>query len=425
MSIAANDTILKVSHLSKVYRFSDKQYGDSIRDIFRKKTDRHDELKTVTALNDISFELKSGESLGIIGQNGAGKSTLLKILSGITKPTGGEVAIRGRVLSVLDVGMGFHPDLSGRENIYLSGEILGMSRSEIDKKYKAIVDFSGIGDFVYKPVKFYSSGMFLRLAFSTVVNMDADLLLFDEVLAVGDAAFRQKCTDKIYEMKRNQRSFVLVSHNMGDIERVCDKAMELEHGSIKSYGNIMEVIGKYITGEGQPGETDIQEKEQEATANEEEARGFTARHPDTGAPLFRVLDAFCTDSNNRVKNNFTRGEAIYINLQYELFDATIAVDIAYALRDILGTLLLGDGTPRIEQKVTGAGKYQFSALLPKEVINTGQFMVDFEVLFNNQREKTLRGYLNFYVEGETIVLGGKSKHVPLLYTVKPRVERLN
>ena len=167
----------------------------------------------ITILNDVSFELKRGECLGIVGPNGAGKSTLLKILSGISSPTSGKVTINGRVLSVLDIGTGFHPDLTGRENVYLNGEILGMSRSEIDKKYQEIVDFSGVGDFINRPVKQYSSGMYLRLAFSIVVTLDADLLLFDEVLAVGDSLFQEKSINRLYGLLDSGRSVIIVSHD--------------------------------------------------------------------------------------------------------------------------------------------------------------------------------------------------------------------
>ena len=184
------------------------------------------------ALKDVSFEVKRGEVLGIIGRNGAGKSTLLKVLSRITEPTEGRVTIEGRVASLLEVGTGFHPELTGRENVYLNGAILGMTRAEIKRKFDEIVDFSGVERFLDTPVKRYSSGMYVRLAFAVAAHLEPEILIIDEVLAVGDAEFQKKCLGKMQDVAGHGRTVLFVSHNMGAIERLCDNVVVLSQGRV-------------------------------------------------------------------------------------------------------------------------------------------------------------------------------------------------
>jgi lipopolysaccharide transport system ATP-binding protein len=199
------------------------------------------------ALRDINFEVKRGEVIGVIGKNGAGKSTLLKILSQITPPTTGEIVINGRVGSLLEVGTGFHPELTGRENIFLNGAILGMTRKEIAKKFDEIVAFAGVEKFLDTPVKHFSSGMYVRLAFSVAAHMEPDILIVDEVLAVGDAEFQKKCLGKMSEItKKDGRTILFVSHNMGAIQQLCTKTILLEKGSVKRHGATEEVITAYL-----------------------------------------------------------------------------------------------------------------------------------------------------------------------------------
>ena len=200
------------------------------------------------ALQDINFAVNRGEAIGIIGPNGAGKSTLLKILSRITPPTTGEIILRGRVASLLEVGTGFHPELSGRENIYLNGAILGMTKKEIAKKFDAIVQFSGVEQFIDTPVKRYSSGMYIRLAFAIAAHIEPDILIVDEVLAVGDAEFQRKCLGKMDEVARvGGRTVLFVSHNMAAVSRLCVKTILLDKGKVIACGDTDEVIGKYLS----------------------------------------------------------------------------------------------------------------------------------------------------------------------------------
>lgn len=201
---------------------------------------------TIWALKEVSFEVKQGETLGIIGQNGAGKTTLLKILSRITKPTSGQVTLRGRVGSLLEVGTGFHPELTGRENIYLNGAILGMHRNEIERKFDEIVDFSEIEKFLDTPVKHYSSGMYMRLAFAVAAHLDPEILLVDEVLAVGDVSFQKKCLGKMGQVANYGRTVLFVSHNMDAITRLCKTSILLKSGDLDSYGPSHEVVAAYI-----------------------------------------------------------------------------------------------------------------------------------------------------------------------------------
>ncbi len=197
------------------------------------------------ALQGVSFDVAAGEVVGVIGRNGAGKSTLLKILSRITEPTRGRIELRGRVASLLEVGTGFHPDLSGRENIYLNGAILGMSRAEIRRKFDAIVDFAEVAPFLDTAVKHYSSGMYLRLAFGVAAHLDGEILLVDEVLAVGDAAFQQKCLGKMQDVSRGGRTVLFISHNMAAVSALCNRAMVLEGGRARFDGPVVDAVEYY------------------------------------------------------------------------------------------------------------------------------------------------------------------------------------
>jgi lipopolysaccharide transport system ATP-binding protein len=202
--------------------------------------------KNLWALNDVSFQVEHGEALGIIGRNGAGKSTLLKILSRVTAPTSGVVKIKGRIASLLEVGTGFHPELTGRENIYLNGAILGMKKAEIDRKLDEIVDFSGVEQFIDTPVKRYSSGMYVRLAFAVAAHLEPEILVVDEVLAVGDAEFQKKCLGKMSDVTHEGRTVLFVSHNLSAVRDLCQRAILLNHGEISEVGESKNVIANYL-----------------------------------------------------------------------------------------------------------------------------------------------------------------------------------
>jgi lipopolysaccharide transport system ATP-binding protein len=214
----------------------------------RVRGERRTRREHIWALRDVSFDVAQGDVIGIIGSNGAGKSTLLKILSRITEPTEGEAMIRGRVGSLLEVGTGFHPELTGRENIFLNGAIIGMARTEIARKFDEIVEFAEVARFIDTPVKRYSSGMYLRLAFAVAAHLEPEILIVDEVLAVGDASFQKKCMGKMGDVAHQGRTVMFVSHNMDAVQRLCSRGMLLEAGKVVVQGDISDVVGKYLSG---------------------------------------------------------------------------------------------------------------------------------------------------------------------------------
>ena len=241
-------TVIKAENLSKLYHLGGARHN-SLRDAvmsFVKNPSRSKEKNELWALRDVSFDLAEGETLGIVGNNGAGKSTLLKILSRITKPTGGTVELHGRVGSLLEVGTGFHNELTGRENIFLNGAILGMPRSEIERQFDEIVAFSEIEKFLDTPVKHYSSGMYMRLAFAVAAHLEPEILIVDEVLAVGDANFQRKCLNKMKDVSQSGRTVLFVSHDMSAVTRICTRAIALSKGEVVLEGNAVEVVRDYL-----------------------------------------------------------------------------------------------------------------------------------------------------------------------------------
>jgi lipopolysaccharide transport system ATP-binding protein len=266
-----SDIVIRTEGLSKLYRIREGERYQALRDVLEQSLTapfrrlRHTAGGTrepkdgqvgspapissienyIWALRDVSFEVRSGEIVGIIGRNASGKSTLLKVLSRVTKPTLGHAEVRGRVGSLLDVGTGFHDELTGGENIYLNGAILGMRKAEIDRKFEEIVAFGEVEKFIETPVKHYSSGMFLRLAFAVAAHLEPDILLLDEALAVGDANFQKKCLEKIRSVAKEGRTVLLVSHQIDHISRLCQRCIWLDAGSIRAVGPTSEVVSAY------------------------------------------------------------------------------------------------------------------------------------------------------------------------------------
>jgi ABC-type polysaccharide/polyol phosphate transport system ATPase subunit len=244
---------IEVEHLSKRYFLGEHHGGrgtlkdavaGSVRRLLRRESRRA--LEELWSLQDVSLVAREGEAIGLVGRNGAGKSTLLRIISRITEPTSGTVRTRGRVGALLEVGTGFHPELTGRENVYLNGAILGIRRREIDKRFDEIVDFAGVERFLDTPVKRYSSGMYLRLAFAVAAHLDADIMVVDEVLAVGDAEFQRKCLGKMSALGRDGKTVIFVSHNLGAITTLCRAAVWLDQGIVKAQGAAAEIVEAYV-----------------------------------------------------------------------------------------------------------------------------------------------------------------------------------
>lgn len=274
-----SDTTILVENLSKCYRLGlQEQKQDTLagsilagvkqplhnlrhlRRLTRFAQGEQEADDVLWAVKDVSFEVQTGEVVGVIGRNGAGKSTLLKILARITHPTSGRIELRGQVSSLLEVGTGFHPDLTGRENVYLNGTILGMRKAEIDRKFDEIVEFSGVEKFLDTQVKHYSSGMKVRLAFAVAAHLEPEIMLVDEVLAVGDSEFQRKCLGKMGEVARNGRTVLFVSHNMGAVQALCTRAMVMNAGEIFFNGDLNTAIGKYLALFDSSSNTDLRDR---------------------------------------------------------------------------------------------------------------------------------------------------------------------
>src|SRR4026209_2864200 len=252
-------TAIRIANVGKRYRIGGlhpgymtfrEMLGGLVTAPFKKRANGQ---QTLWALSDINLDIGQGELVGIIGHNGAGKSTLLKILSRVTKPTTGEVELFGRIGSLLEVGTGFHPDLTGRENIFLSGAILGMRRAEIERKFDEIVEFAEVGEFIDTPVKHYSSGMYVRVGFAVAAQMEPEILIVDEVLAVGDVHFQRKCLGKLDDVARGGRTVLFVSHNMAAVQRLCTSAMLFDRGRLVRIGDVRSTVAAYLGGEARGG----------------------------------------------------------------------------------------------------------------------------------------------------------------------------
>jgi lipopolysaccharide transport system ATP-binding protein len=315
--------------------------------------------ETMWALRDVSFDVRAGEVVGIIGRNGAGKSTLLKILSRITEPTEGFAEIRGRIGSLLEVGTGFNQELTGRENVYLNGAILGMKRREIDRKFDQIVDFAEVGKFVDTPVKHYSSGMYVRLAFAVAAHMDPEILVVDEVLSVGDAEFQQKCLGKMKEAAGGGRTVLFVSHNMTAVAQLCERAILLDEGRIVKAGEPRDVIGHYLsagvasTGEWQAGE------ESTADARIERVRVKVDGTPTPSVPFDQPFTVELLYRIHRPMRRFL----IWLNLEAD--DGTLL----WQSWDIDST--------RWGPRVREPGLYRSSCRVPASLLRPGHYVLTF------------------------------------------------
>jgi len=307
-----SNVAIRVEGLSKLYRIGAAQerhntLRDAVSGFFRRRPLSLAPRPSDTdlwALKDVSFEVKQGEVVGIIGRNGAGKSTLLKILSRITQPTSGRVALHGRVASLLEVGTGFHPELTGRENIYLNGAILGMKRREIDREFDEIVTFAEIERFLDTPVKRYSSGMYVRLAFAVAAHLDPEILVVDEVLAVGDVAFQQKCLGQMQQVAKGGRTVLFVSHNMAAIQNLCNRGFLLRNGSLDLVDTVEKVIATYLEEMQQAARTDL-----------------SHRTDRKGSGRVRFVAVELLDKQCQPVQYGTSGQPLTIRLRYECMDS--------------------------------------------------------------------------------------------------------
>lgn len=309
--------------------------------------------ETIWALKDVSFDIRDGEVVGIIGHNGAGKSTLLKILSRISEPTEGRIGIHGRVGSLLEVGTGFHPELTGRENIFLNGAILGMRRAEIIAKFDEIVDFAGVGKFLDTPVKFYSSGMYMRLAFAVAAHLEPEILIVDEVLSVGDAQFQKKCLGKMGEVAQSGRTVIFVSHNMAAVERLCSKVIVLENGRVIGNGQPRAMISSYL---------------REGSGEIYVARGRT------GHPQF--LSAKICDVNGNPLAEPVCTEPFLVRLHFVLPEDAPGTQLGIGILSADGLPLFTTNTWDVNMEApTKAGEYEADVFLPANCLLADAFHV--------------------------------------------------
>jgi lipopolysaccharide transport system ATP-binding protein len=367
-----SDPIIKVEGMGKKYIISHESSMryTALRDVIAKKAKELVQNKVNSlhtreefwALKDINFEVQPGEAIGIIGRNGAGKSTLLKVLSRITEPTTGRIEINGRIASLLEVGTGFHPELTGRENIFLNGAILGMSRNEIRRKFDEIVDFSGVEKFLDTPVKRYSSGMYVRLAFAVAAHLEPEILVVDEVLAVGDAEFQKKCLGKMDEVsKKDGRTVLFVSHNMAAIKSLCTSGIVLREGTISNMGNINEAISCYLNDQELYSQVKLKDLKNRK-----------------GNGWIRFTDIKYEDTNGKIKDTFKVGDQLKINVFFEAgdnADPSLFSRIDIGINDQMNTRVTWLSTNIYQDKIDiTKGKITF--YIEKLLLNQGVYNVN-------------------------------------------------
>jgi lipopolysaccharide transport system ATP-binding protein len=331
------------------------------------------------ALKDISFEVKPGEVVGLIGRNGAGKSTLLKVLSRITEPTTGVAEIHGRVGSLLEVGTGFHPELSGRENIYLNGAILGMKRAEIVRKFDEIVAFAEIDRFIDQPVKFYSSGMFVRLAFAVAAHLEPEILFVDEVLAVGDASFQKKCLGKMGDVARSGRTVVLVSHNMGAISELCTHGVLLDGGQVALVGSVEQAVegyGKMLAG-----------SSHHVTLEETDGRPVS------------IVSARISNGAGTPATNFDIHEEVHIAFEYVVREAQYGLQLsANVSRNYIDIFRTFDTDGHEITETTDPGRYVCTMRIPASFLKAGHYSIDINAGTPQAVLQNVEGIVSFDIE---------------------------
>ena len=392
------DIAIRVENLSKLYTIgrAQQQRHDTLRDAlvaaFQRShvqaLERSDEL---WALRDVSFEIQRGEVVGIIGRNGAGKSTLLKILSRITEPTSGRAEIHGRVGSLLEVGTGFHPELTGRENIYLNGAILGMRRAEIERKFDEIVAFAEIERFLDTPVKRYSSGMYVRLAFAVAAHLEPEILLVDEVLAVGDAAFQKKCLGKMGDVAKEGRTVLFVSHNMAAVENLCSRGFLLRHGHLTHDGPIWQVVETYLS--------------ENATGSPKTRDGVIAEDLATGVALVSIN---LLDNEGQPVSAVCSGDDLVLALMIRSERVIPHVAVTAGFNDLYGSRVTV-----LHSEIAGfdlelaAGVNRAICKVPQVALVPGSYNLDIKLIAGMESLLWVPAVGPFYVEGGDFYSSGK------------------
>ncbi len=348
-----SDIAIKVDHVSKLYKLYDKpsdRFKEALGLTKEKKYKEH------FALSDVYFEVKKGETVGIIGTNGAGKSTILKIITGVLNPTSGKVDVSGRISALLELGAGFNMEYTGIENIYLNGTMMGYTREEVDAKVQTILDFADIGDFVYQPVKTYSSGMFVRLAFAVAINIDPEILIVDEALSVGDVFFQAKCYHKFDEFKEAGKTILFVSHDLGSIAKYCDRVVLLNKGKKMAEGEPKEIIDLYkqvLVSQAENRELD-EEQPMVSDSTDTQDTACEGRWKDTlmlnpnvleyGDKEAEIIDFAIIDDKNRITNNIQKNTDFRIRMKVKFHKDIEDPIFAFTIKDLQGTEVTGTNT---------------------------------------------------------------------------------
>lgn len=374
---------IRINNLSKVYKLYEKPIDRLKETISPFKKTYH---KSFSALNHVSFDVAQGETVGIVGTNGSGKSTILKIITGVLTPTEGTVEIHGKISALLELGAGFNMEYTGIENIYLNGTMMGFTRKEMDEKIKDILDFADIGDFVYQPVKTYSSGMLVRLAFATAINVEPEILIVDEALSVGDVFFQAKCFNKINEIKQKGTTILLVTHDMSSIIKYCDKAVLLNRGNFVEEGKpnkIVDLYKKILANQYDPNKT---ESTVDAAAIQvDDSKKWMSQlsvNPDQlayGDRRAEIIDIGIFDDQKRLTNLIMKGKEFTIKMKVK-FNETISEPIfAFTIKDTKGTELVGTNTlvENTDVKMVEAGKSYIVSFTQKMMLQGKDYLISF------------------------------------------------
>lgn len=336
------------------------------------------------ALNNVSFQVKKGETVGIIGTNGSGKSTILKIITGVLNPTQGEVVVDGRISALLELGAGFNGEYSGIENVYLNGQMIGFSKEEIDAKLQDILDFADIGDFIHQPVKTYSSGMFVRLAFAVAINIEPEILIVDEALSVGDVFFQAKCYRKFEEFKEMGKTILFVSHDLSSIGKYCDRVVLLNKGEKLAEGDAKEMVNLYrrvlVNQYDEPGEQNTMQEETPEVQEEKSTKDQLNLNPkvlEYGSKLAEIQDFAIRDKSGMVTNVIEKGEEFSVDMKIHFHETIQEPIFAFTIKDLKGTEITGtntmyENTPVGTQKAGKTRRITFTQKMPLEA---GEYML--------------------------------------------------